>query len=140
MSELNHSFFERLAQKLPGLKKQYAEAAQKKRAAKNGHLTKPICSVCGAEFSVKATIVITAVIPKNCPTCQSALDDGCTAFVTLEKPARFWIGKGTKPELVGKVVVISKEHMDAILRIRERLDKAKEDETGTRPVAPPADA
>lgn len=133
MSQLNEPFFARLAQKLPGFKSQVAKAAQARKACRNGTCgpPKPICGVCGAQFGIKTALVLGAPIPKFCPTCQDALDDGCTAFVTLEKPARFWIGKGTKPELSGKMAVVSKDQMDAIERAAANIPKTDGTSTGT---------
>lgn len=128
MSELNEGFFNRLARKLPGMKKQVAKAAQERKAKKNGTLPKPVCGICGKELSVKTSLILRAPIPRNCPACQGQLDGGCTAFVTIGKDAQFWIGKGAKAEFVGKTVVISQEQMSAILRADSAL-KAKEKES-----------
>lgn len=121
MSEMNHGFFARLAQKLPNFKKQIGEQLQKRKLSQNGASKTPICQVCGAKFSIKTTLALGAPIPKYCAACNELLDSGCGAFVTLEQPARFWIGLGVKPEFAGKVAVISTEQMDTI----QRADKAK---------------
>ena len=92
MSQLDDSYFARLAQKLPGLKRQVGEAIQKKRAKKNGHPLGPTCQICGKEFSVKTALVPGAPLPKYCPDCNKALEDGCGALVTIEAKPRYWIG------------------------------------------------
>lgn len=128
MSELNRGFFARLAKKVPAMKAQVAKAAQARKACRNGTCgpPKPLCGVCGTEFSVKTSLVLGAPIPKNCPTCQSALDDGCTAFITLS-PGRYWLGKGAKAELVGKTVIVSTEQMAAIERAMKQEKQVDED-------------
>lgn len=141
MTELNDAYFERLAQKMPGLKRQVAKAIQDKRASRNGKPPNPICGVCGKEFSVKATLVLGAPIPKYCPDCNEALEDGSAAFITLEKPARFWLGKGAKPEFVGKVTVLTTLEMDAVMAAAKQKaaawPPAEPPPGGWPPVAPP---
>lgn len=123
MSELNDGFFSRLAQKMPGFKRQVAKA-QGNRVNRNGACCgKKPCGLCGKFFG--PAFGTKPQTELYCPACQGSLDKGCGAFVTLEKPARYWIGKGVKPELAGRVTVISALAMDAVLRAEEEL-KAQE--------------
>lgn len=116
MSELNDSFFSRLAQKLPGMIQSKREAMMKLRAKRNGGCqTQPPCTICGKFFG--SAKVCGKPTEPYCPSCDEALAKGCAAFVTLEKPQRYWIGRGAHPILSGKVTVITADEMDAIVRL-----------------------
>ena len=143
MSELNPAFFQRLANKLPGMKAQVAKAAQARKACRNGTCgpPKPICGICGAQFGIKTALVLGAPIPKFCPPCNEKLEAGCGAFVTLEKPARYWIGAGVHAQFVGKVSVISAEQMDVIQRaMKYEQEQEQSNGTSTGTELPPAEA
>ncbi len=127
MSELTPEFFSRLAQQLPGMKRQYGEAARKQRLKRNGILDDGApCQICGEKFSVKTQVMLQTEHPiRHCPRCEDLLKGGAGAFVTVEKKPRFWIGAGVLPKFAGKVTVVSTEQMDAIERTNKAVSARK---------------
>lgn len=127
MSQLNDNFFRHLAQKLPGFKKALGEQLQKQKLKRNGALDQTICGICGAKYSLKTQILLKQERPiQYCQDCETALNDGNAAFVTVEKKPRFWIGKGTHPQFASKVTVVTFEQMDAIERANKKPESNEE--------------
>lgn len=111
---LNDAFFRRLAAKLPGLKREYAQKAGERKATSNGRLKQPPCCICGKRFgSAVKQFSLKPQTPKRfCPACERQLAAGYCAAVTLNGARVKWIRFEGMGDLAGRVATVSDATMD----------------------------
>lgn len=121
-------FLDKLRDMLPGMKRQRRMAGRRRHPSQKISYQKSprqMCDICNSRFDYAIVSEDSRPQITRCEHCKSLLSEGYTAFITLSGGYVFGKFSALRPELRGRVRIISDDELERIKAAMDSRDRQK---------------